>query len=51
MQYFNTLPLVSQNTYNVYGKSIKVKNLGFALLISDFDRAVITIPSEHNNKK
>ena len=35
--------------YNVFGKSIKVKNLGFAVLIADFDRSSMTLNSYYKN--
>ena len=35
--------------YNVFGKSIKVKNLGFAILIADFDRSSMTLNSYYKN--
>jgi len=41
----------SRFVFNVFGKEIKVKNLGFAVLIADFDRSSITIEDEFNPKK
>ena len=35
--------------YTVFGKSIKVKNLGFAVLIADFDRSSMTLNSYYKN--
>ena len=35
--------------YNVFGKSIKVKNLGFAVLIADFDKSSMTLNSYYKN--
>ena len=38
-------------TFRVFGKVLKVKNLGFAVLIADFDRSSITVEEEFNPKK
>jgi len=35
--------------FNIFGKEMKVKNMGFAVLIADFDKSSITINSEINN--
>ena len=35
--------------FNIFGKEMKVKNMGFAVLIADFDKSSITIKSEINN--
>jgi len=35
--------------FTIYGKKIKVKNMGFAVLIADFDLASITINHNTNN--
>jgi len=37
--------------FTIYGKKMKVKNMGFAVLIADFDLASITINKINNNKK
>ena len=37
--------------FRVFGKTIKVKNLGFAVLIADFDRSSISLNKTINNKK
>ena len=37
--------------FKVFGKEIKIKNLGFAVLIADFDKSSITIEDENNPKK
>ena len=39
--------------FNVFGKSIKVKNMGFAVLIADFDRSSMSLNSntKNTNKK
>ena len=42
---------VSHFTFNVFGKEIRVKNMGFAVLIADFDRSSITIKDEFSDKK
>ena len=42
---------VSHFIFKVFGKEIKVKNMGFAVLIADFDRSSITIKDDFNNKK
>jgi hypothetical protein len=42
---------LSHFTFNVFGKLIKVKNLGYAVLIADFDRSSITIKDVFNPKK
>ena len=36
-------------TFTIFGKQMKVKNMGFAVLIADFDKSSITINSEINN--
>ena len=41
---------INQFTFNVFGKEIKVKNMGFAVIIADFDRSAITINNEYSNK-
>jgi serine/threonine protein kinase len=38
-------------TFKVFGKSIQVKNIGFVVLIADFDKSSITIEEEFNQKK
>ena len=38
-------------TFRVFGKVIKVKNIGFAVLISDFGHSSITLEEEFNPKK
>jgi len=35
--------------FTIFGKQMKVKNMGFAVLIADFDKSSITINSEINN--
>jgi hypothetical protein len=35
--------------FNAFGRKIKVKNFGFAVLIADFDKSSITINSDINN--
>ena len=35
--------------FNIFGKEIKVKNIGFAVLIANFDKSSITINSQINN--
>lgn len=44
---------LSHFVFNVFGKEIKVKNLGFAVLIADFGKSSITIEDNYNydNKK
>ena len=42
---------VSHFHFNVFGKKIRVKNLGFAVLIADFDRSSMTIIDVFNPKK
>jgi hypothetical protein len=43
---------LSYFNFNVFGKKIRVKNLGFAVLIADFDRSSITIiDDDFSNKK
>ena len=42
---------VSHYIFKVFGKEIKVKNMGFAVLIADFDKSSITIKDDFNNKK
>ena len=42
---------VSHFNFNVFGKSIRVKNLGFAVLIADFDRSSMTIMDVFSPKK
>ena len=42
---------VSHFTFNLFGKSINVKNLGYAVLIADFDRSSITIKDVFTPKK
>ena len=42
---------ISRFVFKVFGKEIKVKNLGFAVLIADFDRSAITLEDEFNPKK
>jgi hypothetical protein len=37
--------------FNVFGKIIKVKNMGFAVLIADFDKSSISVHSNKYNKK
>ena len=37
--------------FKVFGKEIKVKNLGFTVLIADFDRSSLTIEHEFSPKK
>ena len=37
--------------FNVFGKDIYVKNMGFSVLIADFDKSSISINSDYNNKK
>jgi hypothetical protein len=37
--------------FNVFGKNIFVKNMGFSVLIADFDKSSISINSDYNNKK
>jgi hypothetical protein len=32
--------------FNIFGKKVKVKNMGFAVVIADFDRSSITVDSE-----
>ena len=41
---------INQFIFNVFGKEIKVKNMGFAVLIADFDRSAITINNEYSSK-
>jgi serine/threonine protein kinase len=38
-------------TFKVFGKSMQVKNIGFVVLIADFDKSSITIEDEFNPKK
>ena len=38
-------------TFKVFGKVIKVKNIGFAVLIADFDKSSITLSEVFNPKK
>ena len=35
--------------FNAFGNEVKVKNMGFAVLIADFDKSSITINSDINN--
>jgi len=42
---------ISHFTFKVFDKEIKVKNLGFAVLIADFDRSSLSIRDEFNPKK
>lgn len=37
--------------FNVFGKDIYVKNMGFSVLIADFDKSSISINSDYNDKK
>ena len=53
MQSFAKLS-ISYFKFRVFGKTIKVKNLGFAVLIADFDRSSISLNNTlntQNNKK
>jgi serine/threonine protein kinase len=43
--------ITSHFAFKVFGKEIKIKNLGFAVLIADFDKSSITIEDENNPKK
>jgi hypothetical protein len=40
-----------QYTFNIFGHNVKVKNLGFAVLIADFDRSSISLLGDRYNKK
>ena len=42
---------IKEYKFNVFGTSIKVKNIGFAVLIADFDRSSISLQGERYNKK
>jgi len=42
---------LNQFTFKVFGKMIKVKNLGFAVLIADFDRSSLTISDDEFSTK
>ena len=42
---------ITHFTFKVFGKIIKVKNMGFAVLIADFDRSSITIKDDLIEKK
>jgi serine/threonine protein kinase len=52
--FVKSCPLDKTKTFkfNVFGKSIKVKNMGFAILIADFDKSSMSLHSNlKNNKK
>ena len=38
-------------TFNIFGKEIKIKNIGFVVLIADFDKSSITLEDEFSSKK